>query len=150
MSARILALSVVGVDAALGQHLGELLRRHVVHAMRHLGKARIDFTVRNLDLVALPDLDLQLLVDEFLDDFVARGGLVGGELDEFHPLLDVVGGDDVAIDDQRHLLGARQVRCRQRREHASDGNGYAIDSSVRVSSGFHHVFTSAEPRAVSL
>ena len=38
---------------------------------------------------------------------VAHRRLAGGELDELHPLLDVVVGDDVAIDDQHDLLGAR-------------------------------------------
>ncbi len=100
-----LRLEGVGVDAALGQCLGQLLRRHV-HPMSHVGIARVDLAVGNLDLVAPPELDLQLVVDEIFDDFAAHCRLVGRELDELHPLLDVVGGDDVAIHDQLHLLGA--------------------------------------------
>ena len=112
--------------------------------MSHLGIAHVDLVVGNLDLVAPPDLYLQLLVDEVFDDFVAHRRLAGGKLDEFHPLLDVVVRDDVAVDDQHHLLGAREVRCRHRRQQAAEGNRCAKDSSFHVPPVFHRAFTSAE------
>jgi len=61
----------------------------------------------------------------------------------FHPLLDVVGRNDVAVDDQHHLLGAREVRCRHRRQQAAEGNRSAKDSSFQVPPVFHRAFTSA-------
>ena len=112
--------------------------------MSNLGIAHVDLVVGNLDLVAPPDLYLQLLVDEIFDDFVTHRRLAGGKLDELHPLLDVVVRDDVAVDDQHHLLSAREVRCSRYRQQAAEVNRYANDLSFQVPPVFHRAFTSSE------
>ena len=60
-------------------------------------------------LKRLSTRDLQLLVDQLVDDLLARRGLVGGQLSELGALLDVERRDRVAVDDDDDLLGVRAV-----------------------------------------
>jgi hypothetical protein len=59
---------------------------------------------RDLDPVALGDLQLQLLVDELIDHLLARRHFVRRELYQLGALGDIDGGHRVAIDDDNHLL----------------------------------------------
>ena len=56
------------VNARLGEGLGELGRRHM-QPLAHIGVVLLHVLVRDLDLIATADLQLELLVDQILDDF---------------------------------------------------------------------------------
>src|SRR5262249_1193299 len=53
------------------------------------------------------DLDFELFVDQLLDHVLPRRRLMVGQRVEFRALLDVVVGNDFAIDNQDDMLGER-------------------------------------------
>jgi hypothetical protein len=127
-----------GIDPALGEARGELLRRHA-HALAHFGESLLHVALGDLQLVALADLQLELLVDQLVDHLLADRRLVGDELVEARALLDVIGGDRVAIDQNGDVLRRRQARRGDGgRSRDRDHDGVAAASEV-------HPQTHAEP-----
>ncbi len=62
-------------DAALLNHLGELLRAHA-GAARDVGVGAFDFALRYFGDVALAEVHLELVLDQLFEHLVARGGLL--------------------------------------------------------------------------
>src|SRR5262249_15680366 len=102
-------LERVGLDAALLQALRQLFGGEA-HPAAHGRVHAVDFGIAHLDSPALAFAHLQFLVDEFVDDVLARGRLLGRQLNELHALLDVERGDRLTIDKDDDVLGRRRYR----------------------------------------
>ena len=88
-SARMRALMVLGEMPERSSDLGELLRRDAL-ALGHVVERLVDLRVAHFEAIAFGLRDLEPVVDQFVDDLLAGGSLVGRCGDQLGALLDVV------------------------------------------------------------
>ncbi len=69
-----------------------------------VAKLLFDLRIGNIHAPALRLAHLQLLVDELIEHFLARRRLLRGHLNKLAALLDVYGGDRLAVDEDNHVL----------------------------------------------
>ena len=80
-------------------------------------------------------LDLQLLVDQFVQHLLARRGLLAGNLHQLRALLDIERGDRVAVDDDDDLLR----RCGGHRSRRQDDEGRRQHQPAALDEDFGHL-----------
>ena len=96
----------VGRDAGALQHLAELLRRDVL-ARRHAAEGLVHLGIADHQTVLLGFGDPEPVVDQLLDDLLARRLLVRRGFVQLGALLDVVGGDRHAVGHHHDLRPAK-------------------------------------------
>src|SRR5262249_43460699 len=94
------------VDARFGELLGQLIRRQA-HAACHRGIGTVDFGAGDFQSEFLGLAHLELLVDQLVENLLARWRLVRRQLNELAALLDVERRDRLPVDDDHDLLGVR-------------------------------------------
>ena len=95
------------MDARFGELLGQLIRRQA-HAACHRGIGTVDFGAGDFQSEFLRLAHLELLVDQLVQNVLARRRLsLRRQLSELAALLDVERRDRLPVDDDHDLLGVR-------------------------------------------
>ncbi len=116
-------LQRIGPNALALQRLGQLIGRDP-HPLGHARIGLVDIAGGRVDAEPLGFLDLHLFIDQFVDHFLFGHLLVRGQEVQLGALLDVVVGDGLAVDQNRHRLRmqGRNAGSQQAERHGTEGD----------------------------